>query len=214
MIHLQEIRIYPIKSTAPIYVKEAHVLSYSIAHDRTWAIFNEKNQALTARDYPQLLDLETSINQQHLSISLRGESIAQIPLLSKGTAIDHLGIHSYTAPGLEIDTEFNSWLSNFLHVPCRLIQYNQEKKRPVLAKHGGVENDRVGFGDQAPILILSQASVDDLNRKLEHPVGIDRFRPNLILSGLEAYQEDHLTQVQIGSTTLKIKSFNNVNVVF
>ena len=204
MIQLEEIRIYPIKSTAPIYVEQADVLSYSIAHDRTWAIFNEDNQALTARDYPQLLDLKTSIHQEHLSISLRGESIAQIPLLSTGAAIDQLGIHSYTAPGIEIDTEFNLWLSNFLKVPCRLVQYNKEKKRPVLAKHGGVENDRVGFGDQAPILLLSQASLNDLNTRLETPIGMDRFRPNLIVSGLEAYEEDHLTQVQIGNTTLKI----------
>lgn len=204
MIRLEEIRIYPIKSTAPIFVTQANVLAQSIQHDRHWGIFNSDNKALTARDYPQMLDLETAISEDHLTVSFKGETVAQIPLQSKGEAIDTLAIHSHTVTGIEIDSEANMWLSNFMGTTCRLIQYNEEKKRPVLAKHGGSDEDRVGFGDQAPILILSEASLADVNTRLSSPIGMDRFRPNLIVSGLDAYEEDYLTQVQIGSTTLKI----------
>ena len=115
-----------------------------------------------------------------------------------------MNIFSYDAYGTLVSHELNEWFSDYLDLPCRLMKVSLNENRPVLPKHGGKVGDRVGFGDQAPILILSEASMADLNKRLEDPIGLERFRPNIVISGVEAYDEDHWNILQIGAVTLRV----------
>ena len=90
------------------------------------------------------------------------------------------------------------FLSAFLGAPAELVYMPESSVRPVnpaYAKAG----ERVGFADGYPFLLIGQASLDELNRRLPHPVPIDRFRPNLVLDGLDANGEDHLDEIVFGA---------------
>jgi len=93
--------------------------------------------------------------------------------------------------------EAAEWLSAFLGVPCRLVRRGPRSERPVPAPYAVSERDRVGFADGFPLLLLSEASLEDLNRRLPRPVEIERFRPNLVLSGGPPYAEDRWEVLEV-----------------
>src|SRR5690606_28059433 len=111
------------------------------------------------------------------------------------------------------------WLSQFLGLPCRLLRVHLEAERYASPKHvqnwpdrhGDLVPDfpprhRFGFADGFPFLITSQGSLDELNRQLQAkgqaPVPMNRFRPNIVLQGLDAYEEDYLAGLRIRHLTL------------
>lgn len=179
--------------------------SYGLQGDREWAIIDSDHQCLTARDYPQLLHIAVDRHGHNLSVYYRQHMIDRLSVDASHLVGEvEIYIHSYTAFGLVVDTPLNDWLSALLMVPSRLVVLSRHQRRPVLAKHGGRSGDVVGFGDQAPILLLSEDSVSDLNQRLEVPIGADRFRANIMLSGCLPYQEDEWKTIRIGTAVLRV----------
>lgn len=100
--------------------------------------------------------------------------------------------------GLVHDENINQWFSSQLNVTCRLIYMPDDSLRkvdPVYAVH---ENDITSFSDGYPLMLLSQASLDDLNERLEEPLPMDRFRPNIVITGASAYEEDEMEDFVVG----------------
>ncbi len=155
---------------------------------------------ITSRTHPKLLDIYCQITENQLSFNYNNQTF-NIP---HPNSKDHitLNIFGYETYGTLVSKKLYEWFSDYLDLPCRLMKVSLKKNGPVLPKHGGKVGDQVGFGDQAPILILSEASIDDLNKRLDDPIGMERFRPNVIISGVEAYDEDHWSCIQIGTVTL------------
>lgn len=97
----------------------------------------------------------------------------------------------------------DAWLSDFLDRPCRLVHMADETVRQVDLKYAAL-GDRTAFADGFPLLLISQASLDDLNSRLTDSVPMIRFRPNLVVSGCEPYAEDHWRKIRIGELTLRV----------
>jgi uncharacterized protein YcbX len=95
------------------------------------------------------------------------------------------------------------WLSRFLGVPCRLVTMGDEFERPV-NPHYATDGDQVGFADAFPLLLISSASLRDLNARLDTPVPMNRFRPNIVVSGCDPYAEDHWHELSIGTTRFRV----------
>ena len=199
---IEELRLHPIKSTSHINVDQCDILSYGLRHDRQWALFATDGQVITSRTHPKLLDITCQISNGKVSFSYEDVQIVLPPYNHRN--YNALQIFSYDAHGYEVSTELNDWFSNYLGQSCKLIHVAEDRERPVLNKHGGQSGDKVGFGDQAPILILSKGSLDDLNNRLADPLTMDRFRPNIIISGAEAYIEDHWDIIQVGNIKLRV----------
>ena len=95
------------------------------------------------------------------------------------------------------------WLSSFLDYQCRLVYLPEEEIRrvdPLFARPG----DQVGFADGYPFLLISEASLEDLNTRLAQPVSMERFRPNLVVSGVAPYEEDQWRRIRIGAIEFQI----------
>ncbi len=201
---IKHIFLYPIKSTQHIQLDTADIEMTGIRYDRNWALFDSSGQALTGREYPNLLDIKTSVIGKNLELFHNDKPIGAIPLELKETISKSLKIFSYQAFGQNTNEEIDQWFSDYIGVECKLMQSDLNRKRPVLAKHGGNDDDIVAFGDQAPLLILSEASVADLNTRLDDPITAKRFRPNIVVSDCEAYAEDQWDIIQIGSCKLRV----------
>ena len=196
--------IYPIKSTAGISVNESEIEKTGIKNDRMLALFDTSGQCLTAREYPQLFDISTVVTNDYIEINHCGKMISRIDVQTNQTEWDAVRVHSYDAGGFSFDHNLDSWFSDFLDVECRLLKHHIGSGRPVLEKHGGLPGDELGFNDQAPLLLISEASLQDLNKRLDEPVGMDRFRPNIVVSDCQPYEEDQWGIIQIGAQRLRV----------
>ncbi|MEM9821696.1 MAG: MOSC domain-containing protein [Bacteroidota bacterium] len=196
---LSQITIYPIKSTAPLIYPSIEVKARGLGYDRHWALFDENDQLITGREQPKLLDLRTQLFADHLLVEQSNGRSLRIPLDYAGGEVKTFGFFSRTSPGLPLPADINDWFSEYLGFPCRLAYMNESVRRPVLARHGGQEGDLVSFADQAPILLISTASLEDLNRRLKQPVSASNFRSNIIVDGCtRPYVEDEWKRISIG----------------
>jgi uncharacterized protein YcbX len=188
----------------PIPLHESFVEKRGLEFDRIWAVFDEAGQALTARKYPALLDVETEIRNHDLFIRYKNETVGTVPTILEANNFKAVKIFSYHASALPTNLAMNEWFSNLLGVRCQLLFQHESSQRSVLEKHGGAYGETVGFADQCPILLTTEASLADLNEKLVHPILMNRFRPNLVVSGTSAWDEDNWKNVKIGECDFKV----------
>jgi hypothetical protein len=99
--------------------------------------------------------------------------------------------------------EVNRWFSDFLELSCQLVYMDESTFRPVNPSYA-TNNEQVSFADGFPFLLISEASLQDLNQRLDEPVPMNRFRPNLVVSGCEAFAEDDWREIHIGSISFRV----------
>lgn len=194
---LAKIFIYPIKSTAPVEVQQAQVLADGLAHDRRFVVTDAKGRFLTARRFPRMVLIRAQPVEGGLTVSAPG-----MPALSLQRA-DFPGQHEPVTIwkdevlGQQCGDKADRWLSEYLGIDARLRFMGPRTHRP--ARGGGT----VMFADAAALLLLSEASIADLNTQLEDAVEVRNFRPNLLVSGCDAYAEDQWSEIEIGEAKLK-----------
>ena len=198
---LAEIWIYPIKSLGGISLKASEIDAFGLKHDRKWMLVDENNNFISQRTHPALNLLSTSISGDSLTISYQSESIS-ISLYPKPTALFNVTIWEDECEAFEIDEAVSSWFSEFLKTPCRLVYLSSTKKRLVNNKYA-FNNELTSFTDGFPFLIISTASIQLLNSKLQKSVEMSQFRPNLVIESTEAHIEDTFNEFKIGETVFK-----------
>jgi uncharacterized protein YcbX len=107
-------------------------------------------------------------------------------------------------PALEVGSEVGAWLSEFLGRKVRLVRFDPQGVRPSDSKWTGGVETRNEFSDGFPLLIISEASLVDLNGRLSEPLPMNRFRPNIVLSGIEAYAEDRIRDLHSSGVRLRV----------
>lgn len=179
-----------------INLDQATLVDTGFKHDREWMLVDNKNKFLSQRELPKMALIKTQIKDDYLILSNpMGDSI-KVPLKASNQNEIKVKVWSDNVWANEADASINQWLSAEFKRPCKLVQLNQNTQRkvdPNFAKY----NQLVGFADGFPLLIVSESSIDLLNSKLETPVEMNRFRPNIVIEGFKAHQEDSLTHIQI-----------------
>ena len=195
---------YPIKSSSASNLKDINVLKTGFDCDRKWALFDETGQAMTGRQYQKILDLRIEIDTRGNGVIWVEDSrLAFIPQKTYGPT-QNVRIFSNEVEGVQVHENIDKRLSDLLSKKCSLLEITQPANRPILEKHGGKEGDYFSFADQAPILLLSQASVDDLNGRLDDPIHALNFRPNIVVEGCDAFAEDSWKSVSIGECEFEV----------
>lgn len=195
---------YPIKSCKGNSLNKTQVTPRGMTLDRRWAIFDKEGKCLTGRDFPQLMDLRCEPTEQKLNVYVEDEKVFDVPLKQNTEEEKELKIFSYDVKGSPIHPQVNQWVSNFLNTESELVFQQERTFRPVLEKHGGATGDKVSFADQCPLLLTTEASLIDLNKRLNRPIGMERFRPNLVIKGTQAYEEENWSIIQIGECVFRI----------
>lgn len=196
-ISLTGLHIYPIKSAAGISLTAAEVSDRGLQHDRRWMVVDPKGKFMTQRKYPSMALIQVGLTRQ-LELSAPGMADLGLPL-EPGTDTTALEVEVWgdRCHALSMGVAAQAWFSKFLETPCQLVYMPDHSQRPTA--HGQLGQDQlVSFADAYPFLLISEASLADLNGRLTQPVPMDRFRPNLVVNGCDAFAEDDWKQIQIG----------------
>jgi len=191
------IRIYPVKSTAPVSLETAKVYPRGLEHDRRWMLTRPDGVCITARDYPRLTQVQTRIGETALHLShpeASGVEIALQPQSDTATGVTIWGQRCNAVPG---EDEASQWFSKLLGAPCQLVAMTAPCARQVDPEFGR-PGDEVSFADGYPLLLTTTESLADLNTRTPQIMSMDRFRPNVVVSGAPAWAEDHWQKLRIG----------------
>ena len=195
---LSEINIYPVKSLAGIALESAVVEDRGLRYDRRWMLVDEKRQFITQREVPRMALVKIEVGDDGLRASMNGDIIT-VPQLTEETKT--VKVWSSSVIGAFYPKEVDEWFSSALGVNCRLVAMPETTKRKVNPFYAVRKfQDTVSFADGYPFLLIGQASLDDLNARLAHPVPMNRFRPNFVVAGSEPFEEDTWKRIRIGST--------------
>ncbi|MAW96041.1 MULTISPECIES: MOSC N-terminal beta barrel domain-containing protein [unclassified Leeuwenhoekiella] len=196
-LKITSIYTYPLKSAGGVRLQHSQVSRLGLAHDREFALVNAENKILTAREKPQLLQLEVTLKGDSMRIAAETDSI-EIALTSEEEAVYELELFKKPAYGKSVAAKADAWFSTFFNEPLRLVRLHPQKLRRVNSKYELEGEHPISFADGFPVHLISEASVTDLNKRLEQPLPAERFRPNLIISGVEAYAEETWKHISIG----------------
>lgn len=190
---------YPVKSCAGIALTQASLTPYGLEQDRHWMVVDHKGRFLTQRRFPRMALIRAIPGEDGLRVEAPGMSPLQIPAAESTP----LGVRVWGFEGQARDAGDVAarWFGVFLGVQCRLAAFHADLQRPIDPDYGSGE---VGFADGFPFLLISQASLDQLNQKLTVPVPMDRFRPNLVVSGSEPHAEDRWQRICIGEAIFRV----------
>jgi uncharacterized protein YcbX len=161
-------------------------------------LIDAERQFLTQRVHAKMALFKLSLTTEAMIVNYQGHSIA-IPLAQEPTELFNAQIWDDTVSVSEVDKQYSEWFSDQLGINCRLVQFPEENARRVDSEYVPQE-EHVSLADAYPFLIIGQSSLDDLNKRLPTVISMKRFRPNLVFSGGEPYEEDGWKNFTIGST--------------
>lgn len=185
--------MYPVKSFAAISLDQATLGSHGLAYDRQWMVVDSKGMFLTQRKTPNMALIQPQLEGRYLTLTHRDEPTEPVktPLAGpEGEELLTAQIWQDTVQVKSCATTVNEWLSDHLGVYCKLVYLPAQNARP-LAEQYGKAGEATLLSDSCPLLIVGEASLQDLNERLAEPVPMSRFRPNLVFSGGTAFEEDH-----------------------
>lgn len=192
--------IYPIKSCRGISVESARLDTWGLEYDRNWMVVNADNRFLTQRELPHMALVETAFEPDTLRLTAPNMPALRLSLSDKfGKEVD-VTVWGDRATALDQGDEAAEWFSTFLATTCRLVRMGESYSRPVDPDYAPLDA-QVNFADGYPSLMISEASLADLNARCSEPLPMDRFRPNMVVSGCDSYAEDSWHTIRIGDVT-------------
>ena len=204
-LSLTGLYLYPVKSLGGYAVAEAEVTARGLRHDRRWLLVDERNRFLTQRQHPELtlLTVAPAYNGFLIAHRQRPELLPLfIPFEAQPDRTLFVTVWDDILWAWRGAPEADEWLSEALGRPCRLVYMSDMVRRDV-EPDLNPEGQLVSFADGYPFLLAGEAALADLNTRLAEPVPMNRFRPNLVFGGGEAYEDDDWKQFQIGEVPFR-----------
>ncbi|MGF1526240.1 MAG: MOSC domain-containing protein [Candidatus Competibacterales bacterium] len=201
---LAGIYIYPIKSCRGIALTEAALTGYGLALDRQWMVVDDRGRFLTQRRFPAMARIVPALAAEGLTVTAPGMApltvASSAPYGEQPVAVRVWGFEGIAA---DAGAEAAAWLSHYLGLACRLVALGSQFQRPVEEPYN-TGADHIAFADGFPLLLIGEGSLADLNARLEMPVPMDRFRPNLVVAGSEAFAEDGWRRIAINGVEFTV----------
>jgi uncharacterized protein len=206
-MHIQDIYIYPIKSLGGIRLEKARLMEKGFENDRRFMLADKNGRFLSQREHPRMALLQTDLVDEGIAVYSKQEpenkTLIPLPFKPKKNGEILVTIWEDKVKARLADESISSWFSDFLGQACKLVYMPHASRRQLKPKYA-VNGEAVSFADGMPYLLISQASLDDLNSRLKEPVSMNRFRPNIVISGGTAFQEDEWDVIQVGDARFKI----------
>ena len=201
---IKELYNYPVKSLAGNQLESVFVEKRGFTNDRRFMFIDENNQFITARSHHQLSRINVRLKDRELTFNnLSNQEELKQPIQLSPEKIKVSIWDSGSTCHLIDNNVIDEWISDFCGESIRLVYMADDDIREVNNKYGNPD-DIVSFADGYPILITNNKSLEDLNQRLEKPVKMNRFRPNLVIDGNIPWEEDHWKKIRIGETILRI----------
>ena len=195
--------VHPVKSCAGVALREARLMDTGLDLDRAWMVVDAEGRFVTQREQPRMALVRPQIK------------VLEVVLRAPGMLALHLGINEVEKPARvqvwgdaldawDMGDVAGQWFSDFLGRPgLRLARFDPEVTRLASKQWTGEVEAPIEFADGFPLLVVGEASLAELNQRLaaagHAAVGIERFRPNIVLAGLQAHDEDRLHELRIAT---------------
>ncbi|MFW6201942.1 MAG: MOSC domain-containing protein, partial [Gemmatimonadota bacterium] len=215
---VRRLYIYPVKSAAGVAVDAVEVDVFGPARDRRWLVVDGEagGRALTQREAPPLALIRPSIGVDG-GLALEAPAMERLELPPPSGIADGEATREGGAPGaptrrvtvwksvvdaIDAGDEAADWVGRHLGRTCRLVHLPDDAvRRP--PRHRRVGPGRLSFVDAAPFLVVTEAALEELNRRLVDPIPMDRFRPSIVVGGAGPHAEDDWPRVEIGGVALR-----------
>nr|WP_315228927.1 MOSC N-terminal beta barrel domain-containing protein [uncultured Albidiferax sp.] len=192
--------VYPVKSCAGVALDHATLLDTGLEFDRAWMVVDTQGQFVTQRELPRMALVQPELQTFDMVLRAPGMLDQRVQL----DKIEHpvqVTVWKDTVPAFDMGDALAQWFSDFLGQPLRLVRFHPEHRRLSSAQWTGETEGLNQFSDGFAVLVTSVASLAELNQRLaaagEAPVTMERFRPNIVLDGLDAHDEDRLDELLI-----------------
>jgi uncharacterized protein len=203
MATIEQLNIYPLKSGRGIPRTSVRLVATGFEWDRYWMMTNAAGTFLSQRTHPKLACIVPELSDGQLTLHAPGLAPLALPLEARGESVA-AQVWKDQCEALDQGEVANAWASAALGEPVRLVRVPNDPKRMANPQYAGSIPKPVTFADGFPILVCNRASLDDLNTRMPEPIPIERFRPNIVLTGLPAFAEDRVSSLQVGTVTLTL----------
>ncbi len=197
-LRVESLHLYPIKSCAGVAPTQALLIETGLELDRAWMLVDEHNEFVTQRELPRLALIRLTLKRDDMALRAPGMLALHVSLdtVEKKTRVR---VWDDEVAAFDMGDLAAQWFSDFLGQHLRLVRFDPEQRRLSNRRWTGAIEAENAFSDGFPLLVASTESLAEVNRRLalqgHAPVTMERFRPNLVLSGLDAHGEDHLDEI-------------------
>ncbi|WDE05775.1 MOSC domain-containing protein [Thalassomonas viridans] len=190
---LQAIRVYPIKSSAGISLSTSWIDELGLSFDRRFVLSRENGQFLTGRTDAKICLIRANITASGFILTAPGMPPLTIRYQDFSQDYRQVTVWKNNISALHCHNAYDLWFSQYLGKSCRLYYFGEDSRRAVKRR-----TEQVAFADGYPLMMISRASLQDLNRRTPEPFTMANFRPNLIIDNCEAFAEDTWSRIRIG----------------
>jgi hypothetical protein len=209
---LQSIHVHPVKAFRGLAPRQAVVEPWGLAGDRRWALIDDRGQVVTQRQQPRLaLAAAELVSGGGVRLSAPGMAPLTVPVpRPAGTVAVEIFRDKVEAVPAEGEAA-HDWCSTHLGADVRLVHMDEPALRRPVDPEFALPGETVSFADGFPLLLTSAASLDALNSLLaqgdhadEGPLPMNRFRPNVVVAGTDAWAEDHWSRIAVGEVAFRV----------
>jgi uncharacterized protein len=207
-ITLIALHFYPVKSCGGIALPRAQLLPTGLAHDRTFMVVHQDSgRFITQRTHPQLALVKCEYKLGQIALRAPGMVRMDLPLDVAGDDVQ-VTVWNDTLMACDMGDVAAAWFTQVLGMPARLARFNPEVTRAVSEHYNPGIAAATEFADGYPLLVMSQATLTEINARLTgqgvQAVSMNRFRPNVVIDGVGAFEEDYIDTLTLGDTVIKL----------
>ena len=201
-VHLESIHVYPVKSCAGVALDRGPVVETGIDLDRSWMVVDATGRFVSQRELPRMALVRITLKSDEMILRAPGMLAVHVALdrVEERTEVE---VWNDRVAAFDMGALCAQWFSDFLGTKLRLVRYDPDVRRLSPAQWTGALEAENAFQDAFPLLVASTASLAEINSRLgragHEPVTLARFRPNLVLGGLDAHGEDQLDEIVFAS---------------
>ena len=202
-MEISELHIYPIKSLGGISLSQSEVDLTGLKYDRRWMLTDENNVFISQRTYAELSLFNVEINLENLIVTdKRSNKSIKIPLIPESKIIENIRIWDDQIKGQIVSLQVNEFFSEHLKSNIKLFYQPDDSIRKIDLNYQKTGLEITSLSDGYPILMVSEESLEYLNQNCSEYIPMDRFRPNIVIKGVEPFFEDSIFDFNIGEVFL------------
>lgn len=205
---IKNLFIYPIKSLRGIAVDSVNIDQFGLEHDRRWMLIDDNNKFVSQRQISELCLINVDLIEQGLRLQAKGMQECQVSISELSEHKIQVSVWHDVCSARLAPKQINATISHFLQASVSLVYMEQDEVRAVNPDYAIAENNKTSFTDGFPLLIIGQASLNDLNNRLaangHSQIGIERFRPNIVVASQTAFAEDNWQVIEIGNVKISL----------